>query len=185
MRCMGNMCWCHYRSSRCSRCCRTSLGCGSADSGSAAEVAAAADSGYVACEDDADDADDADGAHVDCGCGNRSRSKWTLYSGVDCCHRHNSQAHNWKYRQNQHNKVATQHFALDRSAKRAATCAALRAGVVATPPWSACCKKRFSERKSTRFSFRFCRGDYCEVQVSHFCPYTQPCPMMPLACKPP
>jgi hypothetical protein len=137
MRCMGNMCWCHYRPSRCSRCCRTSLGCGSADSGSAAEVAAAADSGYVVCEDDADDADDADGAHVDCGCGNRSRSKWTLYSGVDCCHRHNSQAHNWKYRQNQHNKVATQHCALDRSAKRGATCAALRAGVVATPPWSA------------------------------------------------
>jgi hypothetical protein len=81
-------------------------------------VMAAAGSGYVACEDDAGDAgdagdanaacaddagdaggaDDADGAHVDCVCGNRSRSKWTLYSGVDCCHRHNSQAHNWKYR---------------------------------------------------------------------------------------
>jgi hypothetical protein len=35
------MCWCHYRTSRCSRCCRTSWGCGSAGSGSAAEVAVA------------------------------------------------------------------------------------------------------------------------------------------------
>ena len=167
MRCMGNMCWCHYRPSRCSRCCRTSLGCGSADSGSAAEVAAAADSGYVACEDDADDADDADGAHVDCGCGNRSRSKWTLYSGVDCCHRHNSQAHNWKYRQNQHNKVATQHCALDRSAKRAATCVALRAGMVRRLSLECLLRnKRFS------FSERKCGSDF--RQVSHFCPFTQP-----------
>jgi hypothetical protein len=131
MRCMGNMCWCHYRPSRCSRCCRTSLGCGSADSGSAAEVAAAADSGYVVCEDDADDADDADGAHVDCGCGNRSRSKWTLYSGVDCCHRHNSQAHNWKYRQNHRRPRRLRPPALAAAAFAAAFAAALAAAALA------------------------------------------------------
>ena len=59
--------------------------------------------------DDADDADDADDGYADCGCGNRSRSKRRPYNGVDCCHRHNSQAHNWKYRSNQHNKGTIQH----------------------------------------------------------------------------
>ena len=61
MHCRGNMCWCHYRSSRCSRYCRRSWGCGSADSGSAAEVVAAEGSEYEEYADDADGAGDADG----------------------------------------------------------------------------------------------------------------------------